>query len=208
MKEIFLNGISGSMSAASERARRSLVTVQGNRFGTGAGVIWRKDGIILTNNHVVNGRTPRVTLPDGREFTARILARDPDIDLAILQIDAEDLNEACPAKAEQIRIGQIVFAVGHPWGQRGYVTAGIISATGEIGTRRNGRRVPILRTDAVLAPGNSGGPLVNSDGEVVGINTMILGGDQGVAIQCQVAEAFVEKVAPTNEVSVPAETFV
>src|SRR5512146_324647 len=103
-----------------EKVKSSLVVVQGHRFGAGAGVIWREDGIILTNNHVVNRRTPRVFLSDGREYPAQVLAKDPERDLALLKIEADGLPAAQVADHNGIRVGQLVFAVGHPWGQKGY----------------------------------------------------------------------------------------
>jgi serine protease Do len=191
----FLSRISGDLAVLTGRVRESLVVVQGHRHGAGAGIIWRKDGMILTNNHVVNHEAPRVILADGREYIGHLVARAPDIDLAILHIQADDLPVVPIADTRDLRIGQIVLAVGHPWGQRGYVTAGVISALGMAERGDSGQAIPIIRTDATLAPGNSGGPLVNAAGEVIGINTMIVGGDQGVAIPSHVAEDFVAGVA-------------
>jgi serine protease Do len=190
-----VNGLSEAMNSVAEAVQRSLVIVQGHRFGSGAGVIWRKNGLILTNNHVVNSQTPRVILPDGREYRARILARDPEIDLAVLSIEANELTAARISDSRRLRVGQLILAVGHPWGQRGYVTAGVISALIEAETR-GGRQVQVIRTDAALAPGNSGGPLVDAAGGVLGINTLIVGGDQSVALPSHLAEAFVARVNP------------
>ncbi len=173
---------------------RSLVVVAGHHHGSGAGMIWRKNGIILTNAHVVNRHTPMVSLSDGREFTATVLARNPDIDLALLKIDADDLPAVKVAGPNGLRVGELVFAAGHPWGQRGFITAGVLSAFNTVQVRGSDRQVPVLRTDAALAPGNSGGPLVNAAGEVVGINTMIVGGDQGVALSANFAESFANEV--------------
>ena len=170
--------------------QRSLVVVRGRRDSAGAGIIWQKHGIILTNNHVINGHAPAVLLSHGVELVAEILARDPEIDLALLKVEAENLEKACPAQPGQARTGELVFAVGHPWGQRNFVTLGVISSMGELQTSSGNRRVPVLHTDAHLAPGNSGGPLLNASGDVVGINTLIFGGDQGMAIQIQVADEF------------------
>ncbi len=190
----FLTALVGSTEELNRSIQRSLVVVRGSRFGAGAGVIWRKDGIILTNSHVVNGRAPRVILFDGSEYPAELVGRDKEIDLAFLHIDARDLPAAEVVPPNSIRIGELVFAIGHPWGQRGYVTSGIVSALSSAETRDSRRVIPIIRTDAILAPGNSGGPLVNAAGQVIGINTMIVGGDQGVAIPAQLAEAFINDV--------------
>lgn len=113
-----------------------------------------------------------------------------------MKIEARDLTEAAIADTRSLRIGQLVLAIGHPWGQRGYTTAGVISALGPAEADGSKRSIPVIRTDAPLAPGNSGGPLVNAGGEVIGINTMIVGGDQGVAIPSHVVEAFIDEAVP------------
>ncbi len=169
----------------------SLVIVRGHRFGAGSGIVWDANGLILTNNHVVGRRTPVVILQDDREYESRLLARDPDVDLALLSIDATGLTPLTPAPVSP-RVGEMVFAFGHPWGQRNTVTRGIVSALVHAHNRR-GEKLPVVRSDTPLAPGNSGGPLVNAKGEVVGINAMIVGGDQSVSIASSVANDFVKK---------------
>src|ERR1044071_6423041 len=174
-----------------QRVMPSLVIVRGHRFGAGAGIVWDANGLILTNNHVVGRRTPIVILQNDHEYESKLIARDPDVDLALLSIDATDLTSLQPAAASS-RVGEMVFAFGHPWGQRNTVTRGIVSALVSAQNRR-GETLPVVRSDAPLAPGNSGGPLVNAKGEVVGINAMIIGGDQSVSIAASVAKDFVEK---------------
>lgn len=169
----------------------SLVVVRGHRFGAGSGIVWGGDGLILTNNHVVGRRMPVVVLQDDVELESRLLARDPEVDLALLSIDATGLTPLVPA-TNPPRVGEMVFAFGHPWGQRNSVTRGIVSALISVRNRR-GDRVPVVRSDAPLAPGNSGGPLINASGEVIGINSMIVGGDQSVSIAVSVAKDFVSK---------------
>lgn len=170
----------------------SLVVVRGRRFGAGSGIVWDADGLILTNNHVVGRHPPRVLLQDDGEYEARLLARDPHVDLALLSIEASGLTPLRPASVPP-RVGEMVFAFGHPWGQRNTVTRGIVSAL--ISAQNGlGESLPIVRSDASLAPGNSGGPLVNALGEVVGINAMIVGGDQSVSIAVSVIDDFVRKV--------------
>ena len=175
-----------------EQVMPSLVVVRGRRFGAGAGIIWAENGLILTNNHVVGRQTPIVMLQNDGEYESRLLARDPDVDLALLAIEATGLAPLRPA-AVSPRVGELVFAFGHPWGQRNTVTRGIISALAFAQNRR-GDTLPIVRSDVPLAPGNSGGPLVNANGEVVGINAMIVGGDQSVSIAVSVVNDFVKKV--------------
>ena len=174
-----------------QRVMPSLVVVRGHRFGAGSGIVWDAAGLILTNNHVVGRRNPVVILQDNREYESRLLARDPDVDLALLSIDATGLTPLVPASASP-RVGEMVFAFGHPWGQRNTVTRGIVSALVTAQNRR-GDKLPVVRSDVPLAPGNSGGPLVNAKGEVVGINAMIIGGDQSVSIASSVAIDFVKK---------------
>ena len=172
-----------------QRVMPSLVVVRGHRFGAGAGIVWDAEGLILTNNHVVGRHNPIVVLQDNREYESRLLARDPDVDLALLSIDATGLTPLKPAPGSP-RVGEMVFAFGHPWGQRNTVTRGIVSALVSAQNRR-GEKLPVVRSDVPLAPGNSGGPLVNAKGEVVGINAMIVGGDQSVSIAASVAIEFV-----------------
>ena len=169
----------------------SLVVVRGHRFGAGAGIVWDANGLILTNNHVVGRRLPIVVLQNDRENESRLLARDPDVDLALLSIEATQLSPLKPASVSP-RVGEMVFAFGHPWGQRNTVTRGIVSALVSAQNRR-GDKLPVIRSDVPLAPGNSGGPLVNASGEVIGINAMIVGGDQSVSIAASVAREFVQK---------------
>jgi serine protease Do len=169
----------------------SLVVVRGRRFGAGAGIVWDANGLILTNNHVVGRQTPIVLLQDDREYGTRLVARDPNVDLALLSIDATDLKPLKPA-SDAPRVGEMVFAFGHPWGQRNTVTRGIVSALASAQNRR-GEKLPIVRSDVTLAPGNSGGPLVNAKGEMIGVNAMIVGGDQSVSIAATVATDFVTK---------------
>ena len=155
----------------------------GGQSGIGTGVIIDKAGVILTNNHVVEGRTDvTVRLHDGREFKAVDIETDPNTDLAIVRIEgAKDLKAARLGDSDKVEVGDWVLALGHPFGLEGTVTSGIISAKGRgIGSPA---RATFLQTDAAINPGNSGGPLINLDGEVIGINTAISsssGGNQGV----------------------------
>jgi len=180
--------------AAIASARSSLVTVFAKRFGAGAGFLWSANGLVLTNHHVLGRHSPRVLLSDERSFDAEVVATDEEIDLALLRIPAAGLPAARIADSTRLRVGELVLTLGHPWGQRNAASLGIVSHLASAQTRGPRRVIPVIRTDARLAPGNSGGPLLNVAGEVVGINTMIVGGDQGVAIPSAVALDFVEKV--------------
>jgi serine protease Do len=193
--------LADATSEVVRRVQRSLVVLHNGRHGIGAGVIWSRDGLILTNNHVAASGRLRAALPDGQELPAQILAQDPEIDLALLRLEAEDLPAALVADSRDLKVGQYVLAVGHPWGQRGVVTAGLISGLSTAQTHGRRGAVDIIRSDVRLAPGNSGGPLVNAAGAVVGINTMILGGDQGIAIPSHVASAFAQEALTQPSVS-------
>jgi serine protease Do len=186
-------------AAMIERVKRSVVQVRNGRMGAGAGIIWRQDGLILTNNHVISQGGHNVILSDGRQYSGQVVASAPEVDLALLQIQAQELPVALVSDSRNLRIGQLVFAVGHPWGQINYVTSGILSAIGTFETRDR-RTLPYLRGDAPLAPGNSGGPLINAAGGVIGINAMIIGGDQGVAIPSQVAREFIENILQSQPI--------
>jgi serine protease Do len=189
------------------RVQRSLVVLHNGHHGVGAGIIWnntpgRKPGqrsLILTNYHVIaHGRHLRAELEDGTEYPARLLAQAPELDLALLEIDTGNLPAALIADSHILRVGELVLAIGHPWGQRSAVTAGLVSGLSTAQTRDPHKSIEIIRSDVNLAPGNSGGPLVNASGAVVGINTMILGGDQGIAVPSHVASAFVEEALRGN----------
>jgi len=151
--------------------------------GSGSGVVVSPDGLILTNNHVIDGaREVAVALSDGRRFSARALGRDPDTDLAVLRGEtSETLPVARLANSKEVRQGQIAIAIGNPLGFQSTVTAGIVSAVGRSLRAQNGRLIgDVIQTDAALNPGNSGGPLANSAGQVIGINTAVIVGAQGI----------------------------
>ena len=183
-----------ALASVVQEVQRSLVVIQSGRFGAGAGVIWQSDGLILTNFHVVAHGHVRVILADGREFAARRVLHEPGLDLALLQIDATGLPAASSADSRLLRVGQLVMALGHPWGQRGMVTTGIISGLGSVQINDARGSIDIIRSDVSLAPGNSGGPLIDASGAVIGINTMVVGGDLGVAIPSHVIAGFTDQI--------------
>jgi serine protease Do len=181
-----------------QRANQSLVVVQNGRRGAGAGVFWRSGGIVVTNYHVIQRGKPRVSLMDGGEYATRVLASARQIDLAVLELDLPEaertgLAVADIADSRKLRVGQIALALGHPWGQLGSVSMGVITSLGSVPLRWRKGAVNVIRTDAGLAPGNSGGPLIDARGAVIGINTMIVGGDLGVAVPSHVVNEFVDQ---------------
>jgi serine protease Do len=183
------------------QVRPVLAVVHNGRRGAGAGVL-AGDGLVLTSHHVVaRGQSFKVTLEDGASYEARVLFSDPETDLALLGIPANGNGSAVFSEREP-RAGEMVFAFGHPWGQRAVLTGGVLSAVTSARTRQG--EIPVLRTDARLAPGNSGGPLLNAAGEVIGLNAMIFGGDQGIAIPASVIREFLGKARksmPSNAVA-------
>lgn len=182
--------------------QRSLVQVSSGHRGAGAGTIWHPDGLILTNAHVSAGRRRRgrvhndslwVTLAGGDKYAARIVAQDPERDLAALRIDAQNLPAIPLGDSLRLQAGQCVFAVGHPWGVIGAVTSGIVIGMGAEWPEMppGGREWVVMSLH--LRPGHSGGPVVDIDGRLVGINTLMTGPDVGVAVPVHVAKTFLRQ---------------
>lgn len=190
-----LQQLNDEMAAAAANVRASLVQITNGRGGAGAGTIWHSEGLIITNAHVIAGhRSLDVTLQDGRTYPAQMLVADSDLDLAALYIEASDLPTIALGDSKRLKAGEWVMAMGHPWGILNALTGGVVISMGSrLGDMefRNGE--DWIAVSLHLRPGHSGGPLVDAQGRLIGVNTMMNGPEVGVAIPVHVVKRFLKE---------------
>jgi S1-C subfamily serine protease len=177
--------VSAALADLAATVNASVVQVS-DGHGGGAGTIWSSDGLVVTNHHVVPGEKARVITATGTSYDGRVVANLPDRDLALLQVDAEGLAALPAGDSARLRVGELVMAVGHPFGVTGAASLGVFSGIGPIEQRRGRHFREAVLANIELRPGNSGGPLVNMRGEVVGINSMVLGHGTALAVPSNV----------------------
>jgi S1-C subfamily serine protease len=182
------------------KVQKSLVTVSNDGRSGGAGVVWSAAGLILTNAHVIRRQAPQVELHDGQRYESRIVARDPQRDLAFLQISFADLEPLVRGQSKALRPGDWVLSIGHPWGVRGAASAGSVIAVGQPAEQIGRYRGDLIQVGLHLRPGHSGGPMVNASGEWVGLNTMIAGPNVGLAVPIHVIETFAQEYLSEQDV--------
>ena len=194
-----LEQLNSEIGSLVNNVRVAMVEIGSLRRGSGSGVILHSDGLIVTNAHVVRGHSPQVTLQDGRRFTSRLLGYDEENDLAALMVSESNLPTIEMGDTGNLQPGDWVFAMGHPWGLTDAVTAGVVVGLTAGRWGRNEPKREMIVVDLSLRPGYSGGPLVDSKGRLVGINTMMTGPEVGLAVPVHVVKRFLKEVTMAKD---------
>ena len=196
--------LNSELSGAVQTAGEALVQVRAGRHGAGSGIVWRSDGLIVTNAHVARRRLLRVDLQDGRALEGRVVAADAELDVAVLAVDATGFPAVETGDARTLKPGELVFAHGHPWGVPGAVSSGVVIGVGNdwpgLVDDASGREWLVVNMR--LRPGNSGGPILDSRGRIVGISTIMAGPHVGMAVPAHVADALVVRSPDAQAVPV------
>jgi serine protease Do len=187
-----LEHLNNDLASVVQLVRQSLVQISNGRRGAGAGVIWRNDGVVITNAHVVRRQSPEVILPDGGTSSAQVLALNSDLDLAALKVSAESLIPFEVRDSKELMPGEWVFALGHPWGVPGAATGGVVIGFGAKIPENPRPHQEWIAVNLPLRPGHSGGALVDAQGRLIGINTIMSGPSVGLAIPTHVVEEFLQ----------------
>lgn len=182
--------VAADLAALAERVSPSVVQVGQINGGNGAGIVWRSDGIIVTNRHVVTDDRVDVWTHDGQHFTGIVAARHPDRDVAVIKVATDGLPAAEIGDSSTVRPGQLAIAIGHPVGYKAAAALGIVVASGQAATPEGPQTGDWIQTDVTLLPGNSGGPLLGASGRVIGVNTMVQG-ELSLAVPSLAVERFV-----------------
>ena len=189
------------LADVAHKARGSLVQIQSGARGAGAGTIWHPQGLIVTNAHVAGNGPLQVALPDGRSLPARLLASDGVNDIAAITVVASGLPAVELGESRRLRPGNIVLAIGHPWGVFGATTAGTVVGVGPDLPEVGGSHREWIAVSLNLRPGNSGGPLVDTEGRLVGINTVMTGPHAGMAVPIHVVKEFLKEAVASRKIA-------
>lgn len=197
-----LTQLNAALSDVIGGAQKSVVQIRDGRAGQGAGTIWHADGLIVTNAHVARRSPLEVVLPDGRTLSASVIARDDERDLAALAVEANGLPIIQPGDSRHLHAGQWVMAVGHPWGVLNAVTGGVVIGVGKQMPDLNVFTQNWVVADLHLRPGNSGGPLIDTSGHLIGVNTLMTGPSVGAAVAVDVVKDFLKQALNNTPIRV------
>jgi serine protease Do len=185
--------VSREIANVVQRVKSGMVKISNGHRGNGAGCIVHEEGLIVTNAHVLQGNCFTVELEDHRKYEAKVITRDPTLDLAALMVEGYDLPAIEMGNSGRVKPGELVFSLGYPWGMNGGLTFGVVIHLGPWPTESPRAGVELLAASLHLRPGHSGGPMFNAQGELIGLNTLMQGPDVGVAVPIDTAKLFLRE---------------